>query len=156
CLSVMTETICAHEAHRTAVDVNRTEEDSYHLFANLAMPWVTEHNGHSERLLPGDIVLMGGGEHKLRSPTGCQAVLIKCPASWMHPWLPDPQSIAGRRISADSKWGRVLAPMVSQLTPDLAVAPPLPHRVLVDQLGAVLALYAGESAARAQTDMLKK
>lgn len=155
-LSVMTETICAHLAHRTKTDVKRTEEHTYHLFANVGKPFQTQHNGHSEHLLAGDVVLMGHGEHKVLSRGDVRAVLVKCPADWIRTWLPDPNAIAGRKISKDSKWGRVLAPMVSQLTPELAIAPPLPHPALVDQLGTVLALFAGETEARAMPDMLAK
>jgi AraC-like DNA-binding protein len=46
--------------------------------------------------------------------------------------------------------------MVIQLTPEVAAVPPLPHGVLVDQLGVTLSLVAGESKARAIPDLLQR
>jgi AraC-like DNA-binding protein len=46
--------------------------------------------------------------------------------------------------------------MLQGLTPELAATPPLPHGVLVDQLGATLALIAGEAAAAAIPDLLNR
>jgi hypothetical protein len=45
---------------------------------------------------------------------------------------------------------------VSQLTPKLVAAPPVPPGILVDQVGALLALIAGEYDAWAMPDLLKK
>jgi AraC-like DNA-binding protein len=71
-------------------------------------------------------------------------------------WLPDPAPLVGRRIARDSKWGRAFSPIVSQLTPELATASPLPHGILVDQVGALLALMAAEDEARAMPHLLKR
>ena len=46
--------------------------------------------------------------------------------------------------------------MVRQLTPELATAPPLPHAVLVDQVGITLALIVGEAEAEATPDLVNK
>src|SRR5262249_39007973 len=57
--------------------------------------------------------------------------------------------LVGRGIAQDSRWGRVLSPLVRQLTPDFVSSSPLPHGVVADQLGAVLALVANDGEARA-------
>jgi len=156
CISSMTERISAHQARRTRADVESSGERAYLLFANVEAAWWTSHNGHSQLLPRGGVVLMADGEHETCAPFGFGGVILKCPADWMHSWLPDPELLVGRGIAADSKWGGVLAPMVRQLTPELAVAPPLPHSVLVDQLGAVLALLAGEAETRAVPELLRR
>ena len=51
-------------------------------------------------------------------------------------------------ICRDSQWGRVLASYVAQLSPEFVVQAPLPQAVLIDQLGALLALTASELSGR--------
>ena len=155
CLSSMLEHISAHVAHRSRRDVERSEEPSYHLFANFK-PWSFEHRGRRGSLASGDLVLMAEGEHTTYAPDGFNGVILKCPASWVLSWLPDPEVLVGRRIARESRWGRVLSPMVSQLTPALAAAPPLPQGVLVDQLGAMLTLVAGQTELDATTGLSGK
>ena len=59
-------------------------------------------------------------------------------------WVPYPAVLSGRAIARDSQWGRVLASYVAQLSPEFVVQAPLPQAVLIDQLGALLALTASE------------
>jgi AraC-like DNA-binding protein len=102
-------------------------------------------------------VLLGQGEHDSNmAQAGFQSNVLKMPVQWLERWLPDPHFLAGRRIPRDSRWGRVLSPMVRQLTPEFVAAPPLPHRVLVDQVGATLALLAGEDEVRPAPEVLRK
>jgi AraC-like DNA-binding protein len=46
--------------------------------------------------------------------------------------------------------------MIRQLTPEYVIDSPLPQAVLVDQVGSVLALIAGDAGARPNADLLKK
>jgi AraC family transcriptional activator of tynA and feaB len=59
-------------------------------------------------------------------------------------WVPRPAVLTGRNICGESQWGRVLASYVAQLAPEFVVHAPLPQTVLIDQLGALLALTASE------------
>jgi len=59
-------------------------------------------------------------------------------------WVPRPAVLSGRNICRESQWGRLLASYVAQLAPEFVVHAPLPHAVLIDQLGALLALTAAE------------
>ena len=157
CLSLMVETMRgAPRARRTRHDVNNSAESSYCLFVtDSTIGWMQ--NGHNEGHLPGDVVLIGQGDFdSYMTPSGFQSHILKMPAHWVESWLPDPDLLVGRRIPRDSKWGRVLSPILLQMTPELAVAPPLPTGVLVDQVGAVLALIAGDTEAQAMPDLLKK
>jgi AraC-like DNA-binding protein len=146
CISTVLENMRgAPHARRTRADVDNSAESCYSLFLS-STPSYWAHNGHSQNLLPGDVVLIGQGEHdSYMECSGFQGNILKLPTHWLQSWVPDPDGLAGRAISKDSRWGRVLSPMISQLTPALAEDPPLPPGVLVDQLGATLALIAGEA-----------
>lgn len=156
CLGTVVEDMTAHHSLRTKADVERSAERSYHLFVSLKQAWAFTHMGRHEGLARGDVVMMGEGTHETHVPTGFQGVIVKCPESWVQTWLPAPGAIAGRTIRRDSGWGRVLSPMLSQLTPEFVANSPLPQGVLVDQLGAMLALIAGDADARAMPDLLAK
>jgi len=55
--------------------------------------------------------------------------------------------LGGGRIG-ESQWGRVLASYVAQMSPEFVVQAPLLQGVLIDQLGALLALTASELSGR--------
>jgi AraC family transcriptional activator of tynA and feaB len=148
CITSTLETISAHHARRTTLDVARTAEQSYLLFCSLGAAWSIAHNGHSQRLRRGDVVLVGDGEHEADVQAGFHGIILKCPAHWIHSWLPDPELLSGRAILRDSKWGQVLSPIIGQFTPGFAAAAPVPHTLLTDHLGAVLSMIAGETETR--------
>jgi AraC-like DNA-binding protein len=155
CLSSMWETIGPSNAHRTRRDVDNSGDRCYLLFANRS-PWSVSHRGLSERYAAGDVVLVDSqGELVTSAPSGFTGTIVKLPVAWVHTWLPDPSQLVGRRISRDSRWGRALSPMVAQLTPELAAAPPLPPGILVDQLGAILALVAADADEQLAPDLLR-
>ena len=156
CLASLSLRISAHDSHRSRHDVSRSQGPGYLLFSNFSSAWGSTHNGYCERLLPGDVVLWADDELDTFIPDGLSGVILRCPVDWMHSWLPAPRALAGRRIAHDSMWGRVLSPMISQMTPDLAAQAPLPHSVLVDQVGAVLALLAGETQTRGVPEMIRR
>jgi AraC-like DNA-binding protein len=152
----MSETIGPSDAHRTARDVENSGDRCYLLFANQ-LSWVVTHRDRCERTAPGEAVLVDSqGELLTSAPSGFNGCIIKLPVDWVRSWLPDPELLVGRRISWDSKWGQAFLPMVRQLTPDLSAAPPLPHGVLVDQLGAMLALIAGDAETRRLPELLNR
>jgi AraC family transcriptional activator of tynA and feaB len=156
CLTASRQRVSAHRSHRTRLDVERSQGRKFLLFVGET-PWEIEHNGHDERLLAGDCVLVDSHlEHRIVCPVGFSGVILRLPVNWLHTWLPEAEPLVGRRIAGDSKWGRIISPIASQLTPELAVAPPLPHGVLVDQLGATLALVAGAEETRVDRDLLKQ
>jgi AraC-like DNA-binding protein len=143
-------------SRRTRSDVDNSPDSCYHLItADQTHDWA--HNGHSERVYSGDLLLLGQGEQDTNmAESGFQANVLKMPAHWLERWLPAPHFLAGRRIPRDSRWGRVLSPMVQALTPEVVAAPPLPHQVLVDQVGATLALIASEDEVRAAPELFTK
>jgi AraC family transcriptional regulator, positive regulator of tynA and feaB len=156
CLTAVAERICAHRSHRTRGDVERSAERSYHLFVGTGAPWSFTHRGRHERLEPGDVVLIGEGEHETHAPQGFEGLVVKCPEHWIQTWMPEPELVTGRRIRSDSTWGRVLSPTLRQLGPAFTAAPPLPAGVIVDHIGAVLALIAGDADARERPELLAR
>jgi AraC-like DNA-binding protein len=143
-------------SRRTRRDVDNSSESCYCLITtDQRVDWA--HNGHRERLDSGDLVLLGQGEQDSNmAEGGFQSNVLKMPTHWLESWLPDPHFLAGRRIPRDSRWGRVLSPMLRQLTPEFVAAPPLPPQVLVDQVGATLALIASETEGQSPPDTLKR
>lgn len=157
CLTTVYETMQgAPHSRRTRSDVENSTDTCYCLFTTDApVDWV--HNGHSEHLASGDVVLLGQGEHDSHMQiSGFRSNILKLPGHWLESWLPEPKLLVGRKIPRHSRWGQVLSPMVRQLTPELATAPPLPHAVLVDQVGITLALIVGEAEAEATPDLVNK
>jgi AraC-like DNA-binding protein len=130
----------------------------YHLVINLTSPWLITHRERL-RLNPGDAILVDSmlpidvalDEH--------QVVHLKLSEAWVKQWLPAPGVLVGRRIPADSGWGRALTSYAAQLTPQFMVDSPLPVSVLTDHIGALLALIADQigstrpPATRAETDL---
>ena len=155
-LMTVSESISPHRSRRTRIDLDMSEERSYHLFVSVNPNWGFSHRGENGRLKSGDVLMLAEGEHETICPEGFCGVILKCPEDWMRTWLPDPEVLAGRVLARDSKWGRVLSPILRQMTPELAVASPLPHRVIVDQLGAVLGLLAGDAESQAMPDLVER
>jgi len=157
CLSTIKETMCgAPRARRTRRDVENSTESGCCLFmTDGPVTWI--HNGHHSLLRAGDVVLIGHGEHDSHMPSsGFQSTIVKLPLHWLETWIPDPDALAGRAIPRDSRWGRMLSPMVQQLAPEFVASPVLPPAVLVDQLGATLALIANERDDRAPSDLFQR
>jgi AraC-like DNA-binding protein len=69
---------------------------------------------------------------------------VQLSEQFVRKWIPNPAALSRKHICRDSQWGRVLASYVAQLAPEFVVQAPLPQAVLVDQLGALLALTAAE------------
>ena len=85
-----------------------------------------------------------------RDPLDCDllhnwnALNLQLSEQFVRKWVPRPAVLTARNIFRESQWGRVLASYVAQLTPEFVVQAPLPQTVLIDQLGALLALTASE------------
>jgi AraC family transcriptional activator of tynA and feaB len=85
-----------------------------------------------------------------RDPLDCDllrnwnALNLQLSEQFVRKWVPRPSVLTGRNICRESQWGRVLASYVAQLAPEFVVHAPLPHAVLIDQLGALLALTVAE------------
>jgi len=74
-------------------------------------------------------------------------LVLQLSEQFVRKWVPNPLVLGAQRIG-DSQWGPVLASYVAQLSPEFVVEAPLPQGVLIDQLGALLALTASELSGR--------
>jgi AraC family transcriptional regulator, positive regulator of tynA and feaB len=130
---------------RTRRDIARTHEFAFHLIVGVGCKWRYWQKEREAILLPGDVVLADTrNELSAHWPADCLALNVQLPIEWLQAWIADPRQLVGRRISHESGWGKVLSNYISQVTPELAIAPPLPANVMADQMGALLALAAQE------------
>jgi AraC family transcriptional regulator, positive regulator of tynA and feaB len=79
--------------------------------------------------------------------TAWKDVYVRLSEQFVRRWVRNP-IVLGERPLGDSQWGHVLASYLAQLSPEFIVQAPLPQAVLIDQLGALLALTASERSGR--------
>jgi AraC-like DNA-binding protein len=83
-------------------------------------------------------------------------VYVRLSEHFVRRWVRNP-IVLGERPLGDSQWGRVLSSCLAQLSPQFVVRAPLPQAVLIDQLGALLALTASErSGSRAASTLAER
>jgi AraC family transcriptional regulator, positive regulator of tynA and feaB len=131
-------------AIRARPEIRRTSQHCFHLVLALAGSW---HVAHVMRMRfgPGDLIF-----YDWRNPLDCDlllswsALILRLSDRFVRKWVPNPAVLGGRHICRDAEWGRVLASYVARLSPEFVVQAPLPEAVLIDQLGALLALTASE------------
>ena len=133
---------------RARSEIRRTSQRYFFLALVLSGSWQVAHVTRT-RLGPGDITF-----YDSRYPLDCDLLLhwsglnLQLSEQFVRKWVPNPAVLGWRNICRDSQWGRVLASYVAQLSPEFVVQAPLPQGVLIDQLGALLALTASELSGR--------
>jgi AraC-like DNA-binding protein len=138
----------AHRVFRRTEDAEGASPRTFSLIVSLRSPWNVMHR-EPERLAAGDAILIDselGAD--MRFAADYEVSHLKLSESWLRQWLPSPGALVGRRIAAESGWGRVLASFVGQLSPRLAEQSPLPLSLVMDHVGALLALLAAEVEAQ--------
>ena len=119
----------------------RTVERTFGLGLVFSGPRHATH-GARYRLGPGDLHFTDS-----RHPfdydflTDWKDVFVRLSEQFVRRWVRNPIVLEGR---LDSQWARVLSSFFAQLSPEFFVQAPLPQAVLLDQLGALLALAASE------------
>ena len=132
---------------RARPEIRRTSQRYFFLALVLSGSWQVAHVTRT-RLGPGDITF-----YDSRDPLDCDLQLhwsginLQLSEQFVRKWVPNPIVLGGGRIG-ESQWGRVLASYVAQMSPEFVVQAPLPQGVLIDQLGALLALTASELSGR--------
>jgi len=135
----------AQRAMRARPELRRTGEHCFNLVLVLGGSWQVAAGGAPGRFGPGDLIF-----YDTRDLLSCEMLLawsdinLQLSEQFVRKWLPNPAWLIGRRISRDSQWGRVLSSYVAQLSPEYVVQAPLPNSILIDQIGALLALTATE------------
>jgi AraC-like DNA-binding protein len=131
-----------HATFRGRSEMARTNGHVFNLAMTLRSPWTVEHRGEL-RMLPRDVLIFDS-QYPLRTDVrdpfiGIHVVLSD---AWLRRWIPNPHVLTARRIPGNSLWGLALSSYVSELSPDLVAAPPLPLTVMADQVGSLIALTA--------------
>jgi AraC family transcriptional regulator, positive regulator of tynA and feaB len=143
-IEVLHMTGSAQGVIRDTHDVARSDQRSLHLLVGRRCSWTLKHRG-SELLRPGDACLVDTRyTHDLNIATRYDLINIQMTPTWLANWGANFDALVGRRISCGTGWGRALSGYVTQLLPDFVVDAPLPQSLLLDQLGALLALVASE------------
>jgi AraC-like DNA-binding protein len=130
--------------YRRKASLGRSQTDYYYLLCKTDNDWMVTQNGHSARLQPFDLVLLDSRRcYDFNFPVTANTLSLELPISWVESWISDPERRIGQRIDGRAGWGAALSAFACQLTPQLAIDRPLPAKLLIDQLGALLALGYG-------------
>jgi AraC-like DNA-binding protein len=134
----------AQDVYRTQTEIRRSRANYYYLLCKTNGAWSVAQNGRLARVKPGDVVLVDSRQpYEFHFPVSADTVSLELAPSWVESWLTDPEQIIGRPIDGDAGWGRALSAFVREMSPELAIARPLPAQVMADQVGALLALASG-------------
>jgi AraC-like DNA-binding protein len=131
-----------HGVFRGRSELARTNGHNFNVELTLQSSWTAEHRG-SFRMMPRDVLILDS-EYPLRAKFESPTVAINVVVSnaWLRQWVPNTNVLAARRIPGNSLWGIALSNYLSELSPGLVAAPPLPLSVMADQVGSLLALTA--------------
>jgi len=138
----------AQRCVRARPEIRRTKEHCFNLLLVLSGSWHVTHVARTH-FGPGDLIF-----HDSRYPLEVELppdhsdFNLQLSEQFVRKWVPNPAWLVGRRISAESHWGRVLSNYVAQLSPEFILQAPLSQSVLIDQVGALLALTATELGGR--------
>jgi len=124
-------------------ETRRTVQRTFGLNLVFSGSWHVTH-GTRYRLGPGDLDFTDSCHpFDYDFLTNWKDVYVRLSEHFVRRWVRNPTVLCGRPLN-DSQWGRLLASYVAQLSPEFVVHAPLPQAVLIDQIGALLALTASE------------
>lgn len=137
----------AQDVYRTRRAIAHSRSNYYYLLCKTDSPWVAVQDDRSARMLPGDVVLVDSRRcYEFHFLQCADTVSLELPTAWVEAWLPDAGDQVARRIDRQSGWGRVLSGFAQQLSPQIALRPPMPAALLTDHLGGLLSLATGTAA----------
>jgi AraC-like DNA-binding protein len=141
CLQLNRVSGTAQDVYRTRRAIARGHAPVYYLLCKTDSAWVAAQHDRQARMLPGDLLLVDARHcYEFHLTESCDTLSLELPADWVERWLPDPHAQVARRIDGSQGFGAALAAFARQLHPEVTQCPPLPAELLVDQLGALLAL----------------
>lgn len=146
----------AHDCVRGIEHVALSTERKFHFILNRGPGWNVRHRD-PVRLSRGDAVLLDSRlGHYLEFSQPFDIVHLILPEDWLGQWLPDRAALTGLRIPCDANWGRALTAFVAQLDPARIHDAPLSTGLIVDHIGALLALYTDEVSSRQRPPVLQQ
>lgn len=101
---------------------------------------------------PGQFVLLDNTRfYQMEMDTAHEAIDLMMPQGWLEKYLPDPDALLARPISANSGWGAPLGSLIETMLTGLEDSP-LPRSLIAEQVGALLTLATGfhEPASRSR------
>ena len=143
-LTVVRQSGSPHACGRGRSELARSGRRQFHLMMSLNNAYGLSHRTDLQPS-PGDLALVDSDlPCDIRFGQWYEFLNISIPVEWLEHWVPDVGCLVGRRIPAHSNWGAVLSAYVSRFMPDVVADTPIPHSVLADQIGALLALVSHE------------
>lgn len=142
----------AQRAVRAQPEIRRTTEHCFNLVLVFGGTWHVTH-GTRNKYSRGDLIFYDSRyELDVDLLGNYDDLNLQLSEQFIRRWVPNPAWLIGRRMVVNSHWGRVLAGYLAQLSPEFVLQAPLPQSILIDQVGALLALTATElSGSRASS-----
>lgn len=92
---------------------------------------------------PGQFVLLDNTRfYQMEMDTAHEAIDLMMPQGWLEKYLPDPEALLARPISARQGWGAPLGSLIDTMALNLDDSP-LPRPLIAEQVGALLTLATG-------------
>ena len=137
----------SQDVYRTQSAISRSHSNYYYLLCKTDSEWSVVQHDNVSRILPGDLTLVDSRRrYEFHFPVTANTVSLELPTPWVESWIREPDKHIGKRIDGHAGWGRALSGFARQLSPEITIERPLPPQILVDQLGALLALSLGEES----------
>jgi AraC family transcriptional regulator, positive regulator of tynA and feaB len=135
----------SQDVYRTRSAISRSQSNYYYLLCKTDSEFSVVHHDNVSRILPGDLTLVDSRRrYEFHFPVSANTISLELPTSWVETWVREPNKHIGKRIDGHAGWGRALSGFSRQMSPEVTIERPLPPQVLVDQLGALLALSLGQ------------
>lgn len=92
---------------------------------------------------PGQFVLLDNTRfYQMEMDTAHEAIDLMMPQGWLEKYIPDPEALLARPISASQGWGAPLGSLIETMVLGLDDSP-LPRPLIAEQVGALLTLATG-------------
>jgi AraC family transcriptional regulator, positive regulator of tynA and feaB len=138
---------------RTRRAISRGQSNFYYLLCKTDRNWSATQCDRTALLRPYDLLLVDSRRpYEFHFPLTSDTISLELPTGWVERWLTAPETHIGRMIDGQRGWGLALSGFVRQWSPELAVRSPLPAPLLVDQLGALLALTLESDMTQSRTE----
>jgi AraC-like DNA-binding protein len=94
---------------------------------------------------PGEFVLLDNTRfYQMEMDTEHEVIDLMMPRGWLERWMPDPDHLLARAISARSGWGSPLGSLLETMSRGIDDSP-LPRPMIAEQVGALLAFATGRN-----------
>ncbi|MBC2778951.1 AraC family transcriptional regulator [Parasphingopyxis marina] len=138
----------------------RSSQATYELVFVLEKPAYFQHCGRELKVPEGNFVLLDNSEaFELRFDEGSQCLSTHIEDRWLRRWIAHPKAIVASPFDGTQSWGATLASLLQAVSSRGLVDAPLSRNVIGDQIGATLALMAGnggQPASRHQEELFSR